>query len=203
MRKNRRRMKKKVRLFVTMFLLIGLLFAGKTLANDLLATDSSKQVLKAYQKSAKKLNSGNPIIEATIANGMELVGKSPYVWGGGRTDESITKDEFDCSSFVAMMFYLGGQQIDLQSQTTTYTLVDVGLQSNWLAKERGDLLFDKELEHVVIYLGDDYILHDSPNSSTGGVGINRLSDVINKDKLGDMTWEEFLEDGYVRTQVVG
>lgn len=31
--------------------------------------------------------------------------------------------------------------------------------------------------HEGIYLGSGYFLHDSPNSSTGGVGVNQLSDV--------------------------
>lgn len=31
--------------------------------------------------------------------------------------------------------------------------------------------------HEGIYLGGGYFLHDSPNSSTGGVGVNQLSDV--------------------------
>ena len=40
-------------------------------------------VVKAYEAVASQLKSDNSVIEKTISSGMKLVGKSPYVYGGG------------------------------------------------------------------------------------------------------------------------
>jgi cell wall-associated NlpC family hydrolase len=147
-----------------------------------------------------KLKGKNKIIESMLANGLSYVGRSPYVWGGGRTSSSIAKNQFDCSSFASWMYYLAGHKIEDQGWTTTYSLVNKGTANTWANKKRGDLLLTDNLDHVVIYLGDGYILHDSPNSPTGGVGVNRLTDKINA-KYSNKTWEDRLRYGSVRTIV--
>ena len=50
----------------------------------------------------------NEIIETAIKVGSELVGKSPYVWGGGRNPSDIANRRFDCSSFVHWCFASAG-----------------------------------------------------------------------------------------------
>ncbi|MDR0297344.1 MAG: C40 family peptidase [Streptococcaceae bacterium] len=124
------------------------------------------------------VNSGNSIIESAIANGLSLVGKSPYAWGGGRTGADIAANKFDCSSFVSWMYHSAGHTIDNQATTTTYSLINKGTGVSWNNIQRGDLiLMDAQGDqHVVIYMGDGYFLHDSPGSATGGVGVNNFND---------------------------
>ena len=43
---------------------------------------------------------GNDVIEKAIEAGMKWVGKSPYVWGGGRNQADVDAGRFDCSSLV-------------------------------------------------------------------------------------------------------
>ncbi|WP_415859083.1 NlpC/P60 family protein [Lactococcus cremoris] len=54
-------------------------------------------------------------------------------------------------------------------------------------------------QHAAIYLGGSFILHDS--TSTDGVSISRLNQVINKKVLGNMTWGQLFEPGHVRHEV--
>lgn len=64
---------------------------------------------------------------------------------------------------------------------------------------RGDIFFMDDLGHVGIYLGNDLFLHDSPSSSTGGVGINALSQV--NPNYDGKTWNQ-ISDHIVR-RIVG
>ncbi|WP_228385974.1 MULTISPECIES: C40 family peptidase [unclassified Lactococcus] len=169
-----------------------------------LGIPTTSSTIKAYLKVASSLNSGNAVIEKTISEGFKLVGISPYVYGGGRTDASVAKNEYDCSSFVAQMFRLGGQSLVYQYAASTTLLAQTGNSVSWSNKARGDLLVTaadatENEQHVAIYLGDGYILHDS--NSTDGVNISKLTDVINPSVLGDMTWQQLFEAGVVRREV--
>ncbi len=169
-----------------------------------LGIPTTSSTIKAYLKVASGLNSGNEVIEKTISEGFKLVGISPYVYGGGRTDASVAKNEYDCSSFVAQMFRLGGQSLVYQYAASTTLLAQTGNSVSWSNKARGDLLVTaadatENEQHVAIYLGDGYILHDS--NSTDGVNISKLTDVINPSVLGDMTWQQLFEAGVVRREV--
>lgn len=161
-------------------------------------------VVKAYEAVASQLKSDNSVIEKTISSGMKLVGKSPYVYGGGRTDDSVAANEFDCSSFIAQMFRLGGQSLVYQFAASTSLLAQTGEAEDWSDKARGDLLItaddaSEDEQHAAIYLGGGFILHDS--TSTDGVSISRLNQVINKKVLGTMTWGQLFEPGHVRREV--
>lgn len=154
--------------------------------------------VSAYHTLAKKTNlsSNNSVIESAIANGLDLVGKSPYDLGGGRDADSIAKNEFDCSSFVNWMYAEAGLNINYQDSVSTTYLAEDGTTVSWAQKTRGDLLvnsdpYDEDLNHVAIYLGDNFILHDSV--STDGVSISRLNQVINRAKTGTMTWADLFD----------
>lgn len=169
-----------------------------------LGIPTTSSTIKAYLKVASTLNSGNAVIEKTISEGFKLVGISPYVYGGGRTDASIAKNEYDCSSFVAQVFRLGGQSLVYQYAASTTLLAQTGNSVSWSNKARGDLLVTaadatENEQHVAIYLGDGYILHES--NSTDGVNISKLTDIINPSVLGDMTWQQLFEAGVVRREV--
>lgn len=167
-------------------------------------SDGTDNVLKAYEAVAKTLDSGNSSIEGAISKGLKLVGNSPYVYGGGRTDASVAKNEFDCSSFVAYMYRKAGLPLVYQYAASTTLLAETGTAIGWSNKSRGDLLVtasnaSEDEQHVAIYLGDGFILHDS--TSTNGVAVSRLNEIINEKVLGNMTWAELFESGTVRREI--
>ena len=58
------------------------------------------------------------------------------------------------------------------------------------------------VDHVGIYLGDGYFLHDSPNSPTGGVCVSNLDDVVDRWNLVYKDSWRNISDNIVR-RVVG
>ncbi len=116
----------------------------------------------------------NETIERAIGIGSGIVGKSPYVWGGGRNEEDIKNLRFDCSSFVHWCFASAGLELGDYKGVTTYTLVKLGKEIPVNEMKRGDLIFfDTEGidTHVGIYIGNGEFLHDAePN----GVWIDSL-----------------------------
>ncbi|WP_414600972.1 glucosaminidase domain-containing protein [Clostridium sp.] len=121
------------------------------------------------------ITEGNEKIERAILTGMSIVGKSPYVWGGGRNTDDISKLKFDCSSFVHWCYANAGINLGEYTNVVTFSLVNMGKEVDAKDMKRGDLIFfDTEgvaNNHVGIYLGDNKFLHDAePN----GVWINSL-----------------------------
>jgi cell wall-associated NlpC family hydrolase len=167
-------------------------------------SNGTDNAVRAYEAISGSLNSGNTIIESVIKNGSQLVGKSPYDYGGGRTQSDIAANKFDCSSFVAYMYRKSGKDLVYQDAASTTLLAETGTLESWNNKKRGDLLLtpdtdDEDEQHVAIYLGDGFILHDS--ASTGGVNISRLNQVIDKKVLGNMTWAQLFEPGTVNREI--
>lgn len=99
------------------------------------------------------------------------------------------------------MFNLGGKTIDGQSYTTTWSLQTRGTAQSWSSLKRGDIIVmnlpNNEDQHVVLYLGDGYFVHDSPSSPTGGVGVNKLTDL---NPSYGLTWQQLFDEGttYIR-----
>lgn len=119
--------------------------------------------------------SGNELIEKVISAGMSWVGKSPYVWGGGRTEEDVKAGRFDCSSFVHYCYASAGITLGDRSGVTTWTLVTLGQAVDKKDMKRGDIIFFNttgEDTHVGIYLGNDKFIHDG---TTEGVSIADLN----------------------------
>ncbi|MFI8658018.1 C40 family peptidase [Priestia megaterium] len=119
--------------------------------------------------------SGSAAIEKAIAAGMPLVGKSPYNFGGGRTQYDINRKSFDCSSFMRWIFEQGGVNLGPVSATTTDTLVKLGKPVKPSEMKRGDLVFFDTYKingHVGVYLGNNQVLHDG---STYGVYVNDMN----------------------------
>ena len=127
------------------------------------------------------LKGHNKKIEAAIAAGMKLVGKSKYNWGGGRTSYDIRRHSFDCSSFVHYMYAKAGVRLGVASGCTTYSLIHMGKAVSASHMKRGDIFFFDDKEegrncHVALYLGNHLFIHDSPSADTGGVGVSSLQD---------------------------
>ena len=112
------------------------------------------------------LGSGNEIIEKAIESGMKWVGKSPYVWGGGRTQEDVDAGRFDCSSFVHYMYASAGVLLGDRATVVTFSLVNVGKEISPKEMKRGDIIFFDTYTvngHVGVYLGNGKMIHDGPS----------------------------------------
>lgn len=124
---------------------------------------------------AGTVKGGSPAIEKSISSGSRYIGKSPYVWGGGRNKRDIAAGRFDCSSFVRWCFSEAGIDLGPMSSTTTNTLVYKGKSVSKKDMKRGDLIFFDTYKvngHVGIYLGNGEFLNDN---SSKGVWIDKLS----------------------------
>lgn len=118
----------------------------------------------------------NTTIENAINTGMKWVGKSPYIWGGGRSQADVDAGRFDCSSFVHYCYASAGIQLGDRANAVTFSLVNMGKKINPSDMKRGDIIFFNTYTyngHIAIYLGDGKFLHDG---STKGVWINSLNE---------------------------
>ncbi|MBS6503350.1 MAG: C40 family peptidase [Clostridium sp.] len=117
----------------------------------------------------------NEIIEKAIEAGMKWVGKSPYVWGGGRTQADVDAGRFDCSSFVHYMYASAGIQLGDRSSVVTFSLVNMGQKINPKDMKRGDIIFFDTYTidgHVGVYLGGGKFIHDGPTNGVEVTDIN-------------------------------
>lgn len=128
-----------------------------------------------------KLKGNIATIEKAITTGSKYVGKSKYLWGGGRTAYNIARKRFDCSSFVHYIYARAGVRLGPTATCTTNSLIHVGRKVKASGMKRGDIFFFTDKDegvncHVAIYLGNKLFLHDSPNADTRGVGVSSLND---------------------------
>ena len=135
---------------------------------------------KVFQYAMEFRNAGlnqssNQIIETVIEAGMKWVGKSPYVWGGGRTEADVIAGRFDCSSFVHYCYASAGIQLGDRASVVTFSLVNMGQKVDASEMRRGDLIFFDTYTvdgHIGIYLGDNKFIHDGTST---GVTVSELS----------------------------
>lgn len=99
-------------------------------------------------------------IENMIEVGKTLMGKTPYVWGGGHHDWQTQKDKdipdgLDCSSYVAWVLYNGmGIDIGLAPVSGDFENYFEKVATGTLdGAKRGDMVASDG--HIEIYLGDD------------------------------------------------
>lgn len=153
------------------------------------ATDSSYaakliQTIQTYSLYIYDLmpGTGNEIIEKAISTGMSIVGRSPYVFGGGRTEADIAALRFDCSSFVHWCYSNAGIDLGDYRSVTTWSLLNMGTPVSFDEIKRGDLIFFDTYAtdgHIAIWLGDNKFLHDGTSS---GVTVSELEGYY-KDKF--------------------
>lgn len=132
-----------------------------------------------FRSTGLKQDSGNikgdKSVESVIQAGQQWVGKSPYVWGGGRTESDIKAGRFDCSSFVYYCFNKAGVNLGGIDNAVTFTLVNMGKKINPKDMKRGDVIFFDTYTkngHVAIYLGNNQFMHDSTSK---GVTISEFN----------------------------
>lgn len=128
----------------------------------------------------------NAMIENIIDTGMSVL-DTPYEFGAtrmlyysGNLNPYFTGKTFDCSSFVQYAFYEGAG-IKLQGDSRSQSKYGILVEKSEL--RRGDLIFMwssarryntgiEQIGHVVIYIGDNKILH---TWGTGGVRVQVFS----------------------------
>lgn len=136
-------------------------------------TDGGAEAVELDSGSAE---AGPEVAEDAIDEGADLVGDTPYVWGGGRTANSRSNHEFDCSSFIHYIFDENGLELGDYQSVTTDSLVQAGESVDADDRQRGDLVFFdtyKENGHVGVYLGDGEYLG---SQSSTGVEVESLED---------------------------
>jgi cell wall-associated NlpC family hydrolase len=115
----------------------------------------------------------NPdLIEQFIALAKTFIGHT-YKWGAEGEISDAKGKCFDCSGFVTYLLKEIGVMPTSKSRFTVATMPgdDLFTEIPWSQMQRGDILCNSELTHVVIYEGDNQIIH-AANSSPypkGGV----------------------------------
>lgn len=108
------------------------------------------------------------------------IGRSKYIWGGGRNQSDINAGRFDCSSFVHHVFKHNG--ITLGSGIQTSYLAQQGKAVSSASNlQPGDLVFwncGRRNGHVGIYIGDNKWIgcQGSPTNTKPGVQIVSIND---------------------------
>lgn len=105
---------------------------------------------------------------AAASAGQKYIGKSKYVWGGGRNASDIAKGNFDCSSFVNWAYGQAGINLGKQGSASTETLNKKGTRISSKDMQPGDMVFFdtyKKDGHVGIYVGNGKFI--GAQSSTG------------------------------------
>ncbi|MCP3763736.1 bifunctional lysozyme/C40 family peptidase [Domibacillus sp. A3M-37] len=108
-------------------------------------------------------------VKKAIETGQTALGR-PYFWGGGRSNASIARKEFDCSSFVWWAYREAGVNLGPMGATTE-TLKHLGKRVPASDIQVGDLIFWNTYKvdgHVGIYIGNDQFIGAQ---SSGGVSI--------------------------------
>lgn len=102
------------------------------------------------------------VVGRAIQVGKEMIGKTTYVYGGGRNQYDIDRGIFDCSSSVHYMYKQAGLELGPLESATTYTLINMGKRVFFEEMIPGDLVFfntEGINSHVGMYIGNNQFLH--------------------------------------------
>lgn len=129
-----------------------------------------------YNANSNSSGNGN-IIEDFIALAQTFIGHT-YVWGAeGEISDSKGKC-FDCSGFVTYLLKEIGVMPASQARFTVSTMPGSSLFEKvaWNDMKRGDILCNSDLSHVVIYEGNNQVIHAANKSPypKGGVKESNL-----------------------------
>jgi cell wall-associated NlpC family hydrolase len=107
--------------------------------------------------------------------GMKWLGKTVYVWGGGRNPASIARGDFDCSSFVRWAYEQAGINVAPMAAVNTDVLKHKGVKVSVSDIKVGDMIFwdtYKKDGHVGIYIGNGKWIG---SQSSSGVAVEEMS----------------------------
>ncbi|MGE7219169.1 NlpC/P60 family protein [Priestia koreensis] len=117
-----------------------------------------------FKNEAKEIpvgGGGSSSSSAVVNAGSVLIGKTVYVFGGGRNQGDINAGRFDCSSFVHWAFAQVGIDLGNRGWVSTETLKNLGTPVPVSDMQPGDLVFFdtyKKDGHVGIYAGNGKFL---------------------------------------------
>lgn len=141
--------------------------AAETTSNTTTSVDSSDT---AENTTTKNTTSNNTTVASSSSGGSvtevgrKYIGKSTYVFGGGRSSYDVANGRFDCSGFVGWAFSQVGKSVPY----STDGLVNAGKRISLSEARVGDLVFFdtyKKNGHVAFYLGGGNFI--GSQSSTG------------------------------------
>ncbi|CAM3315102.1 C40 family peptidase [Occultella aeris] len=131
--------------------------ADQALFATALATAQAVGTGSAATSTTPATTSGTPVAAGT-ATGDDLVAAArkylgtPYVWGG----ESLAEGGLDCSGLVQLAM----KDLGVEVPRTARQQMTIGTEVASLAQARpGDLIVTRGGGHVMIYLGDNQVLH--------------------------------------------
>lgn len=131
----------------------------------------------AYKFRDEAVYGGDGSIGSNVAEvGKALIGRTKYVFGGGRSASDIAAGRFDCSSFVHWAFKQVGIDLGPLTSTSTETLNKMGRRINISEIRPGDILFwdtYKRDGHVGIYLGNGKWIGCQTSTGVAIVDINK------------------------------
>ncbi|PEN97666.1 hypothetical protein CN553_12795 [Bacillus cereus] len=107
--------------------------------------------------------------------GKNLIGRSIYRFGGGRTQSDIEKGIFDCSSFVHWAFKQVGINVGPLDSTSTEVLKNMGIKVPPKDMRKGDVIFFdtyKKDGHIGIVIDKNTFIGCQTNK---GVSIENLN----------------------------
>ncbi len=137
--------------------------------------------LKKFEKNILIDSSINQTVKVAII-GNRWIGKSSYMFGGGRTKVQIAAGKFDCSSFVNWAYKQTGRSLG-DSVLSTDRLKGIGKKIQAKNIKVGDLVFFdtyKKDGHVAIYVGNRKFI--GAQSSTG-IAVASMDNVYWKSKF--------------------
>lgn len=116
----------------------------------------------SYDSGNKSTDAPNSTIAHVVSIARTYIGKTKYVYGGGRVESERNRNIFDCSSFVKHVFLRAGVDIGGPfSGVTTQTLVKEGKEVPLKNLQVGDLVFahtNRKYGHVLIYTGNGKVI---------------------------------------------
>lgn len=153
------------------------------------SSDSVLGMPQGLQEVFPPATGASPTAQQIIAYAKTFIGKTRYVFGGGRTQSDILKGVFDCSSWVHYVFKQHG--INLGSANPVNVNTDVIAKQGQsvgsvVSLRPGDLVFFNTYKyngHVGIYMGDGKWIGCQ---TSNGVEIEDLKWWMNRYGLGSL-----------------
>lgn len=102
------------------------------------------------------------LIEQFITLAMNFIGHTYVLGAAGDITDEVGKC-FDCSGFITYLFKEIGIMTPNQARITVSAIPTCGLfeEVEWNKRQRGDVLCHTDMSHVVIYRGNNLIVHAS------------------------------------------
>ena len=143
--------------------------------------ETKKPAASPVKKPEQKQQNAAPApvgrnVSTAVYAGNKYIGRSVYVFGGGRTQSDIDRGRFDCSGFVHWAYSQAGINLGSRGSVSTATLKNYGTRISYSNIKPGDMVFfdtNRTDGHVGIYVGGGRFI--GSQSSTGVAIANMTS----------------------------